>query len=207
MAGARQQSRRAVVSSLTLSCFDRQRACIPVQSLAGDDWAAARAAHTRDSQGKGAVLAPVSRTLSSLQTVSLEDAVAGSNSSRAWDAAGLTWLTVWVRHAFVMELFSFLKKTVNEKKNRDCFSVHCFLHYLWCLTQAPFSVMGLKMLKKAHYAFFCFVFGLKLWERLRWIVCIKTSRMDFTWLVKMELDLRGFCFFDQGRYGITKILF
>lgn len=35
------------MSSLTLSCFDRQRTCIPVQSLAGDDWTAARAAHTR----------------------------------------------------------------------------------------------------------------------------------------------------------------
>lgn len=38
------------MSSLTLSCFDRQRTCILVQSLVGDDRAAPCAAHTRQSE-------------------------------------------------------------------------------------------------------------------------------------------------------------
>lgn len=46
VAGARQQSRRAVVSSLTPSCFDRQHTCILVESLVGDDPAAPCVAHT-----------------------------------------------------------------------------------------------------------------------------------------------------------------
>lgn len=173
VAGVRQQSRRAAVSSLTLSCFDRQHTCILVESLVGDDLAAPCAAHTRKpgtggTGGRGERgLAPVSGTWSSLESVSLEDAVAGSNSRRAWDAAGLVlclgslWLPIQGRHRSGTELLSHFYSEKNEKMwlffslvlSSSYLVTSDFLHNLF------FPTVGLKKSKKADYGIYLFRSG------------------------------------------------
>lgn len=157
VAGARQQSRRAAVSSLTLSCFDRQHTCILVESLVADDLAAPCAAHTRRGgwppfPGPGAAWnASPWRMLWLDQTADGPETLPGLCC--VWAHCGSQFRAVTVLGRSFCLIF-FRKKRENVAIFQ--FSIVLFIFsYQWFLTQPFFSNYGIK---KVEESWLCHLF-------------------------------------------------
>lgn len=158
------------MSSLTLSCFDRQHTCILVRSLVSDDRSAPHAAHTRQPE-KGSSFGaqfqdfeqPADRLPGGPDGWIKErlgprrcraHMANSSGPSHFWDGA-----------------FFYLRKIINKKKKKKKLLIRLLFSFLYSYTCGVlrnlfFRPRDQKKLKKAH----CAIFQVqRIRERLSWM--------------------------------------